>query len=65
MGETAFRARRSANRRGDTWNADTQVNGSRLLGVLVISSGLVSPAIAQKPRQAQINAVRQACPIDY
>jgi hypothetical protein len=36
-----------------------------LLGVLVISSGLVSPAIAQKPRQAQSNAVRQACPADY
>jgi hypothetical protein len=37
----------------------------RLSGLLVISLGLVSPAIAQKPSQAQINAVRQACPADY
>jgi hypothetical protein len=26
---------------------------------------LVSPAVAQKPSQAQIDAVRQACPADY
>ena len=38
---------------------------SRLVGLLVISLGLVSPAVAQKPSQAQINAVRQACPADY
>ena len=37
----------------------------RFLGLLVISLGLVSPAVAQKPNQAQINAVRQACPADY
>ena len=37
----------------------------RLSGFLVISLGLVSPAIAQKPSQAQISAVRQACPADY
>jgi hypothetical protein len=37
----------------------------RLAGVLVLSLGLVSPAVAQKPSQAQINAVRQACPADY
>ena len=37
----------------------------RLSGLLVISLGLISPAIAQKPSQAQINAVRQACPADY
>lgn len=37
----------------------------RLSGLLVISLGLVSPAIAQKPSQTQINAVRQACPADY
>ena len=37
----------------------------RLLGLLVILLGLVSPAVAQKPSQAQINAVRQACPADY
>jgi hypothetical protein len=37
----------------------------RVLGLLVISLGLVSPADAQKPSQAQINAVRQACPADY
>jgi hypothetical protein len=37
----------------------------RLVGLLVISLGLVSPAVAQKPSQAQINAVRQACPADY
>ena len=37
----------------------------RLAGLLVISLGLVSPAIAQQPSQAQISAVRQACPADY
>ena len=37
----------------------------RLSGLLVISLGLVSPAVAQKPSQAQISAVRQACPADY
>ena len=37
----------------------------RLLGLLVISLGLVSPAVAQKPSQAQITAIRQACPADY
>ena len=37
----------------------------RLSGLLVISLGLISPAIAQKPSQAQISAVRQACPADY
>jgi hypothetical protein len=37
----------------------------RLSVLLVISLGLVSPAVAQKPSQAQINAVRQACPADY
>src|SRR5947208_17100613 len=37
----------------------------RLLVLLVISLGLVSPAVAQKPSQAQINAFRQACPADY
>jgi len=37
----------------------------RLSGLLVISLGLVSPAIAQKPSQARINADRQACPADY
>ena len=37
----------------------------RLSGLLVISLGLVSPAIAQKPSQGQISAVRQACPADY
>jgi hypothetical protein len=36
-----------------------------LSGLLVISLGLVSPAVAQKPSQAQISAVRQACPADY
>ena len=36
-----------------------------LSGLLVISLGLVSPSVAQKPSQAQINAVRQACPADY
>jgi hypothetical protein len=36
-----------------------------LSGLLMISLGLVSPAVAQKPSQAQINAVRQACPVDY
>jgi hypothetical protein len=35
------------------------------LGLLVISLSLVSPAAAQKPSQAQINAIRQACPADY
>ena len=34
-------------------------------GLLVISLGLVSPAMAQQPNQAQINAIRQACPADY
>ena len=38
---------------------------SRLSALLAISLGLVSPAVAQKPSQAQINAVRQACPADY
>jgi hypothetical protein len=37
----------------------------RLSGLLVISLGLVSPAVAQKPSQAQITAIRQACPADY
>ncbi|HZC78823.1 MAG TPA: cysteine rich repeat-containing protein, partial [Ktedonobacterales bacterium] len=37
----------------------------RLSGLLVISLSVVSPAVAQKPSQAQINAVRQACPADY
>ena len=37
----------------------------RLSGLLVISLGLASPAVAQKLSQAQINAVRQACPADY
>jgi hypothetical protein len=37
----------------------------RIVGLLVISVGLVSPSVAQKPSQAQINAVRQACPADY
>jgi hypothetical protein len=37
----------------------------RLSGLLVISLSLVSPAAAQKPSQAQINAIRQACPADY
>jgi hypothetical protein len=37
----------------------------RLSALFVISLGFVSPAIAQKPSQAQINAVRQACPADY
>jgi hypothetical protein len=37
----------------------------RLLGLLVISLGSVSPAVAQKPSQTQTNAVRQACPADY
>jgi hypothetical protein len=37
----------------------------RLSALLVTSVGFVSPAIAQKPSQAQINAVRQACPADY
>ena len=37
----------------------------RLFGLLVISFGSVSPAVAQKPSQAQINAIRQACPADY
>jgi hypothetical protein len=37
----------------------------RLSGLLVICLGFVSPAIAQKPSQAQINVVRQACPADY
>jgi len=37
----------------------------RLAGLLVISLGLVSPAIAQQPSQAQISAARQACPADY
>jgi hypothetical protein len=37
----------------------------RLLGLLVISLGLVSPAAAQKPNQAQCNAVRQSCAADY
>jgi hypothetical protein len=37
----------------------------RLSGLLVISLGLISPAIAQKPSQPQISAVRQACPADY
>jgi len=37
----------------------------RLSGLLVISLGLVSPAVAQKPNQAQISAVRAACPADY
>ena len=36
-----------------------------LLGLLMVSLGLVSPAIAQNPSQAQISAVRQACPADY
>jgi hypothetical protein len=31
----------------------------------MISLGLVSPANAQQPSQAQISAVRQACPADY
>ena len=35
------------------------------LGLLMVSLGLVSPAIAQNPSQAQISAVRQACPADY
>lgn len=34
-------------------------------GLLVISLSLVSPAMAQQPNQAQINAIRQACPADY
>jgi len=36
-----------------------------LSGLLVISLSVVSPAVAQKPSQAQINAIRQACPADY
>ena len=36
-----------------------------LSGLLMVSLSLVSPAIAQKPSQAQISAVRQACPADY
>jgi hypothetical protein len=35
------------------------------LGLLVISLGLVSPAVAQQPNQAQISAIRQACAADY
>jgi hypothetical protein len=35
------------------------------LGLLVISLGLVSPVAAQQPSQAQISAIRQACPADY
>ncbi|MBV8506324.1 MAG: hypothetical protein JOZ11_11035 [Alphaproteobacteria bacterium] len=31
----------------------------------MILLSLVSPAVAQKPSQAQISAVRQACPADY
>jgi Cysteine rich repeat len=38
---------------------------ARLLGLLVISLGSFSPAVAQRPSQTQINAVRQACPADY
>jgi len=38
---------------------------SGLAGLLVIPLGLVSPAVAQNPSQAQIDAVRQACPADY
>ena len=38
---------------------------SRLSGLLVISLGLVSPAVAQQPSEAQISAIRQACPADY
>jgi hypothetical protein len=37
----------------------------RLSVLLVISLDLVSPVVAQKPSQAQVNAVRQACPADY
>jgi hypothetical protein len=37
----------------------------RLSGLLMISLSLVSPAVAQKPSQAQITAIRQACPADY
>ena len=37
----------------------------RLSGLLMILLSLVSPAVAQKPSQAQISAVRQACPADY
>jgi hypothetical protein len=37
----------------------------RLSGLLVISLSVVSPAVAQKPSQAQITAIRQACPADY
>jgi hypothetical protein len=36
-----------------------------LSGLLVISLGLVSPAVAQQPNQAQISAIRQACAADY
>jgi Cysteine rich repeat len=36
-----------------------------LSGLLVMSLGWVSPAVAQKPSQAQITAIRQACPADY
>jgi Cysteine rich repeat len=37
----------------------------RLTGLLMVSLGWVSPAVAQQPSQAQISAVRQACPADY
>jgi hypothetical protein len=38
---------------------------ARLLGLLVISLGSLSPAVAEQPSQAQISAIRQACPADY
>src|SRR5712691_4444380 len=46
-------------------NTPTAAAIGRLSAVVVILVGLGSPAVAQKPTQAQINAMRQACRSDY
>jgi hypothetical protein len=71
MRETAFRARHTTGPTPPVHEETPEVHSpsstviGRLLGLLVISSGLVSPAVAQQPSQAQISAIRQACPADY
>src|SRR5712691_9259837 len=46
-------------------NTPTAAAIGRLSAVVVVFLGLGSPAVAQKPTQAQINAMRQACRSDY
>jgi Cysteine rich repeat len=46
-------------------NGSTPTAAGRLMVVVLIWSGLVSPSFAQQPTQGQINAIRQACRTDY